>query len=374
MKAELTKMVSFLAMILVVSSVALAQAPQQPQMPMGPGQGMSAGPMGPGMMEGGMGPGMMGQGMGPGMMGRGPMGPGGRRADPEDKPLISIMLQLRQQLGLSAEQVSKLRAMRSEFEKEAIRVGAEIRVIEVDLDDLLEQEKVDLGKVEAAIRKEETLRGNLRISRIKTIESSKALITVEQRDKLKKALEAGPGMGMMGQGMMGPGQPMGGGPMGMGMMGPGGQGQGMMMGPQMMQQMMGGGMGQQAAAAPSASPTGQAGGKRTDATGPVTVEATLLDPGKASDRIRIEIVLDTHSVELDGYKLESLATLRTDTGKVVQPLAIESPSGSGHHRKGILVFPGTDASGSLLAGAKTVELIVRDVGGVKERTLRWMLP
>lgn len=149
----------------------------------------------------------------------------------------------------------------------------------------------------------------------------------------------------------------------------------MMMGPQMMQQqMMGGGMGQQAAAAPSASLTGQAAGKRTDPTGPVTVEATLLDPGKASDRIRIEIVLDTHSVELDGYKLESLATLRTDTGKVVQPLAIESPSGSGHHRKGVLVFPGADASGSLLAGAKSIELIVRDVGGVKERSLRWTIP
>ena len=343
------------------ANLAFGQAAAQLQMPMGPGHGMGGGPTGPGTPGGGpMGPGMMGQGMGLGMMGRGAMMSEGRRADPEDRPLISIILQLRQQLGLSAEQVSQLTAMRSEFEKEAIRVGAEIRVIEVDLDDLLEQEKVDIGKVEAAIRKEETLRGNLRISRIQTIEAGKALLSAEQRDKLRKALEAGSGMGMMGQG-----QPMGGGPMGMGMMGPGGQGQGMMMGPQMMQQ---------AAAGPSGSPTAGANWKRVDRTGPVTVEATLLDPGMAGDRIRIEIGLDTHSVDLDGYKLESLATLRTDTGKVVQPLAIESPSGGGHHRKGILVFPGRDASGSLLVGAKTVELIIRDVGGVKERTLRWTLP
>ncbi len=148
----------------------------------------------------------------------------------------------------------------------------------------------------------------------------------------------------------------------------------MMMGPQMMQQMMGGGMGQQATAAPSAPTIDEAKWKRTDSTGPVTVEATLLDPGKASDRIRIQIVLDTHSAELDGYKLESLMTLRTDTGKTVRPNAVESPSGSGHHRKGVLVFPGNDASGPLLAGAKTLELIVRDVGGVKERALRWALP
>lgn len=353
------------AIATIPPSLAFGQAPTQPQMPMGPGQGMGGGTMGPGMM----GPGMMGQGMGPGqpmgggamgpgMMGRGPMGPGGRRADPEDRPLISIMLQLRQQLGLSAEQVSKLTALRSEFEKEAIRGGAEIRVIEVDLDDLLEQEKLDLSKVEAAIRKEETLRGNLRMSRIKTIEAGKALLTGEQREKLKKTLEAGMGMGMMGQGMMGPG----------------GQGQGMMMGPQMMQQMMGGGTGQQAAAGPGTSSPGEAKWKRTDSTGPVTVEATLLDPGTPTDRIRVEIVLDTHSAELDGYKLESLTMLRTDTGKVVQPLAFESPSGSGHHRKGILVFPGKEAGGPLLSGAKTVELLVRDVGGVKERSLRWSLP
>ncbi len=353
----------------ISAGLALGQAPSQPQMPMGPGQGMGGGAMGPGMGQGQPGgPGMMGPGMGPGMMGRGSMGPGGQLGDSEERPLISLMLRFRQQLALSNEQVGKLTALRSGFEKEAIRAGAEIRVVEIELDDLLDQEKVDLGKVEAAIRKEESLRGNLRLSRVKTIEAGKAILTAEQRDKLKKNLEGGSGMGMMGSGMMGPGM------MGPGMMGPGGQGQGMMMGPQMMQQMMGGGMGQQAGAGASASPTGQATSKRTDATGPVTVEATLLDPGKAGDRIRVEIVLDTHSAELDGYKLEALTTLRTDTGKAVQPLGLESPSGSGHHRKGVLVFPGKDAGGSLLEGAKTLELVVRDVGGVKERALGWALP
>jgi Spy/CpxP family protein refolding chaperone len=270
------------------------------------------------------------------------------------------MLRMRQQLGLSDEQVAKLTTLRSNFQKEAIRAEAEIRVLEVELDDLLDQSKVDLGRVEAAFRKEESLRVGLRLSRVKAIEAAKAILTAEQSDRLRKALESGLGMG---PGMMGPG-----------MMGPGGSGQGMMMGPQMMQQMMGGAMGQQAAAGTSASPGGEAAWKRTDATGPVTVEATLLDPGKAGDRIRVEIVLDTHSADLDGYRLESLAALRTDTGKTLQPLGVESPSGSGHHRKGILVFPARDTNGPVLAGAKALDLVVRDVGGVKERTLRWALP
>ncbi len=360
MKAELTRVTLCLAVILAVSSVALAQAPQQPQMPMGPSQGMGGGSMGPGMMGPGMmGPGMMGGGtMGsPGMgpMG-GSMGAGGDRVALDERPLISIMLRLRQQLGLSGEQAAKLTTLRSNFEKEAIRTGAEIRVIEVELDDLLDQDPVDLGKVEAAFRKEEALRTTLRFSRVKTIEAGKAVLNAEQRDKLKKALETGPGMGMMGSGMMGPG-----------MMGPGGQGQGMMMGPQMMQQMMGGGMGQQAAAGSYPSPATAVGSERIDTTGPVTVKATLLGPGAAGDSLRMQIVLDTHSVDLDGYRFEEIVRLRDGRGSEVAPAVVEGAKGSGHHREATVRFTWPDPK------PNSLELVVKGVAGVPERVFRWSL-
>ena len=72
-------------------------------------------------------------------------------SDP-DRPLITIMLHHRSELGLSPEQVSRLEALRGEFSREAIRRDAEIRIAELDLASLLEQEPLDLAKVEAKVR------------------------------------------------------------------------------------------------------------------------------------------------------------------------------------------------------------------------------
>ena len=97
--------------------------------------------------------------------------------------------------------------------------------------------------------------------------------------------------------------------------------------------------------------------------GGVTVAATLLrDQGEGT---AIKLALNTHSVGLDGYKLEGLATLSDETGKTYPVTAVEQASGGGHHREAVLRF------GKLNPEAKTIELIVKDVAGVKERIFRW---
>ena len=98
------------------------------------------------------------------------------------------------------------------------------------------------------------------------------------------------------------------------------------------------------------------------AGGGVTVMATLLDQ---ADATAIKLVFDTHSANLDGYKLDAIATLRDDAGKTYPIVAVEQASGGGHHRQAVLQF------GKVSAEAKTVELIVKDVAGVKERIFRW---
>lgn len=186
--------------------------------------------------------------------------------------------------------------------------------------------------------------------------------------------------GMMGQRPMG--QPEGATePSPSGMMGQGGQGSMGMMGPQLMQQMrrsmMGGGMGgqpqsdQQTAAMPQNL-------TQQDAQGPVTVEVTLLTPDKprADGKLAVRVKLDTHAVALDQYQLDKLAVLRDAQGREISALGLESPSGSGHHRQGVLTFPGTDAGGKPVLGpeAKALPLILRGIGGVLERVFRWQLP
>lgn len=99
------------------------------------------------------------------------------------------------------------------------------------------------------------------------------------------------------------------------------------------------------------------------AGGGVTVAATLLkDQAEAT---AIKLVLDTHSANLDGYKFEAIASLRDDSGKTYPVEAVEQASGGGHHRQAVLRF------GRVNPQAGSIELIVKDVAGVKERIFRW---
>jgi Spy/CpxP family protein refolding chaperone len=175
-----------------------------------PGSAQMMGPMG--QPEGGgmgmMGGGMMGPGMGPGMGG----GPGGREMSHEG-PIITIMLDNKAEIGLSPEQEKKLRDLRTEFSKESARRAADIRVAEIELDALLEQEKWDLSKIEPKVRQIATLQGDLRLARIKTLEAGRAVLTPAQLEKLKQVghrmrAMGGPGMLRPGGGM-GPGGPLG---------------------------------------------------------------------------------------------------------------------------------------------------------------------
>ena len=106
----------------------------------------------------------------------------------EQQPVISLLLRNREKLGLSDDQVKKLEQLRSDFEKETIRNEADIRVAEIDLNNLLQAQNADLAKVEAKIRDIERLRADLRIARIRAIEKGKALLTAEQRKKLQELL------------------------------------------------------------------------------------------------------------------------------------------------------------------------------------------
>ncbi len=99
------------------------------------------------------------------------------------------------------------------------------------------------------------------------------------------------------------------------------------------------------------------------AGGGVTVTATLLK-GPA-DGTAIQLALNTHSVNLDAYDLKAVTTLRDEAGKVYPVEAVEKTGGGGHHREAVLRFAKLDPN------AKAIELIVKDVAGVKERTFRW---
>jgi Spy/CpxP family protein refolding chaperone len=111
--------------------------------------------------------------------------------DPAERPLITIMLHHRSELGLSPEQVGRLETLRGDFTREAIRRDADIRIAELDLAALLEQDPLDFPKVETKVRELAQLRADLRIARLRTIEQGKAVLTPEQRTRLQTMLSGG---------------------------------------------------------------------------------------------------------------------------------------------------------------------------------------
>lgn len=113
------------------------------------------------------------------------MHPGARGEHPGERPLITLMLRFRDELGLSPEQVQALERLRADFQRQAIRGGADLRIAELELANLLNSDQADLAQVEARVREIERLRAELRLARIRTIEQGKAQLTPEQRAKLK---------------------------------------------------------------------------------------------------------------------------------------------------------------------------------------------
>lgn len=105
------------------------------------------------------------------------------------------------------------------------------------------------------------------------------------------------------------------------------------------------------------------GAKQSVAGGGVTVAVTLL--ADRGDGPAFQVVLDTHSVNLDGYRFEEIVRLKDGQGGEVAPAAVEGAKGSGHHREATVRFAWPDPK------PKSLELVVQGVAGVPERVFRW---
>lgn len=112
----------------------------------------------------------------------------GPRGAHEDRPVISQMLNNKEALGLSSEQVRRMEQLRDNFQRQTIRSEADLRILELDISALLDSDPVDMAKLEAKMRDEEKLRTDLRIGRIRAIEQGKALLNADQKKKLTELM------------------------------------------------------------------------------------------------------------------------------------------------------------------------------------------
>ena len=134
---------------------------------------------------------MGGHGMGLGMMCG--CGMDGQMMDAEHHMSKTLM-----GLNLDEQQKALIGEIKSRMMKETIRRMADMRIVQIELKDLLSQDPVDMKAVEAKVKQLEMMRTEMHLSHIKAIEDIRAKLTPEQRKKLREMIEAGPMMGGMG--------------------------------------------------------------------------------------------------------------------------------------------------------------------------------
>ena len=99
--------------------------------------------------------------------------------------LIRHLLKHETEIGLTADQVAKLKDIQLNLDRIRIKTEADIRIAERELRALTDDEQSDLGAIEAKLKESEDLQVSLRMTSIKTRREVLALLTPEQRAKEK---------------------------------------------------------------------------------------------------------------------------------------------------------------------------------------------
>lgn len=99
--------------------------------------------------------------------------------------MLRHMLKHEKDIGLNADQVAKLKQMQLDLDKTRIKSEADIMIVQREVKAMVEDEKSDLGAIEAKLKQGEEMEVALRMAAIKTRRDAMGLLTPEQRDKEK---------------------------------------------------------------------------------------------------------------------------------------------------------------------------------------------
>jgi Spy/CpxP family protein refolding chaperone len=103
--------------------------------------------------------------------------------------LADRLLRHKDGLGLTEEQVVKLKELALHRDVARIKAHAEVMVAAREVRALVSDEKAELSAIEAKVNEQEALEGKLKMIGIKARRDAYAVLTPEQRDKLKALRE-----------------------------------------------------------------------------------------------------------------------------------------------------------------------------------------
>ncbi len=129
---------------------------------------------------------------------------GGHGPHQSASKFIDHILKFKDGMAITDDQADKLRSIRSDFEKTKIKMKADIKLTSVDLHDLLRDDKGSINDVGATLKSLYAKRADLYLASVKASRDAKAVLTEEQRSRMKavhdriKAYKGGMGKGHPG--------------------------------------------------------------------------------------------------------------------------------------------------------------------------------
>ena len=123
---------------------------------------------------------------------------------------LKHLLKHAKEIGLTPEQISKVKALQLDFKRSEARLEADAKVAKLELQALMEDEQTDLTAIQAKVDQLKKAEAACLFTAIKSKRTAMALLTPDQREKdravheqMKSGAQHGGGMGGMMGDMMG---------------------------------------------------------------------------------------------------------------------------------------------------------------------------
>lgn len=117
------------------------------------------------------------------------MGPMDRMGD-----MMGTCLANADKMGLSDDQLAKLKPLHNEMQKKQARFKADLKIAELELMEIMEVKDFDLEKASAATQKIEGIKTAHHLEMLKHMKEIRSSLTDEQFSKMKKAMPMKAGM------------------------------------------------------------------------------------------------------------------------------------------------------------------------------------
>lgn len=101
-----------------------------------------------------------------------------------------FLMEKKEELGLSDEQVAKIKDLKLNAKKVSIKRGAEIEIIALDIKAAMWQDAIDTEAIDALIDKKYEIKKEKAKSMVRAYAELKGILTAEQKDKLKELYKA----------------------------------------------------------------------------------------------------------------------------------------------------------------------------------------